>query len=45
MFPDRSTGYFDGFEPLAAGTIAAVADEVRRLLDTDKYRTAGLRPT
>jgi len=42
VFPDRATGYYDKFEPLAAGTIEAVAEETRRLLHTDKYRSAGL---
>lgn len=42
VFPDRGTGYYDGFEPLAPGTIAAVADEIRRLLGTDKYAGVAL---
>lgn len=35
--PDRSTGFYDGFEPLNAEDEKAIVAEIKSLLTTDKY--------
>jgi hypothetical protein len=37
--PDRSTGYYDHFEPLTEEECAQIKDEILRLLKTEKYKT------
>jgi diadenosine tetraphosphate (Ap4A) HIT family hydrolase len=39
-FPDRATGYYEGFQPLTEEECIAIRDEIVRLSGTDKY--AGL---
>lgn len=36
--PDRSSGFYDGFEPLNNGDIEAIRQEIDDLIKTDKYR-------
>jgi diadenosine tetraphosphate (Ap4A) HIT family hydrolase len=35
--PDRSSGFYDGFEPLNKDDITAIKEEIKSLLKTDKY--------
>ena len=38
QLPDRSTGFYDGFEPLNKKDILLIKNEVERLYQTDKYQ-------
>lgn len=36
-FPQRSTGFYDDFEPLNEGDVSAIKAEMERLFKTEKY--------
>ena len=40
--PDRSTGYYDHFEPLTEQECHQIKDEILRLLGTEKYKDVKL---
>ena len=42
VFPDRSTGYYDKFEPLNGEECEMIRDEILRIAELDKYTELNL---
>jgi len=38
--PDRGTGFYDNFEPLRAGDILSIKNQISRLKETERYNIA-----
>ncbi len=38
LLPQRDTGFYEGFEPLSESDIEQMQNEIKRLLETDKYQ-------
>jgi diadenosine tetraphosphate (Ap4A) HIT family hydrolase len=38
LLPQRSTGFYDSFKPLNKEDVAAIKEEIERLMQTEKYR-------
>lgn len=40
QLPDKSSGFYDGFEPLTDADVAAIREEIERLAESRKYADA-----
>lgn len=44
FFPDRATGYYEGFEPYTEQECEEMKQEILRLMQTDKYKDVLFEP-